>query len=160
LGAFILGYDGLKLSSSNQLDSTHAPKVLTTLSTFTVGDVDNLYKKIQTQTKSLDYKILFGYDILDNKYESQISLSLKNIEKSLKEISDCYIFFKKSYNAYKHGYRLWIGKEKGIESAIFRNKNGSEDHIPLDDDSIKLVMNSGKHCLSIFTIIRNNCSVA
>ena len=63
---------------------------------------------------------------MDNNYGNQISLSLKNIEKSLKEISDCYIFFKKSYNAYKHGYRLWVGKEHDTEAAIFRNKNGSE----------------------------------
>ena len=36
---------------------------------------------------------MFGYDILDNNYGNQISLSLKNIEKSLKEISDSSIFF-------------------------------------------------------------------
>jgi hypothetical protein len=99
---------------------------------------------------------LFRYNILDNNYGNQISLSLKNIEKSLKEISDCYIFFKKSYNAYKHGYQLWVGKEHDTEAAIFRNKNGSEDHILLDENSIELVMNSGKYCLSIFAIIKNN----
>jgi hypothetical protein len=48
-------------------------------------------------------------------------LSLKNIEKSLKEISDCYIFFKKPYNAYKYGYPLWVGKEHDTEAAIFQN---------------------------------------
>lgn len=73
LGASILGYDGLKLSSNTQLDSTHATKVLTALSTFDVRD-------------RFDYKILFGYDILDNNYGNQISLSLKNIEKSLRNI--------------------------------------------------------------------------
>ena len=93
LGALILGYDGLKLSSNTQLDSTHATKVLTALSTFDVKDVDDLYKKFNFKQNGF-YKILFGYDILDNNYGNQISLSLKNIEKSLKEISDCYIFFK------------------------------------------------------------------
>lgn len=48
------------------------------------------------------------------------------------------------------------GKRTWYEAAIFRNKNGSEDHIPLDENSIELVMNSGKYCLSIFAIIKNN----
>lgn len=49
-----------------------------------------------------------------------------------------------------------MGKEHDTEAAIFRNKNGTEDHIPLDENSIELVMNSGKYCLSIFAIIKNN----
>ena len=49
-----------------------------------------------------------------------------------------------------------MGKEHDTEAANFRNKNGSEDHIPLDENSIELVMNFGKYCLSIFAIIKNN----
>jgi hypothetical protein len=40
--------------------------------------------------------------------------------------------------------------------AIFRNKKGIEDHITLDDRSVELVMKSGKYCLNIFELIKNN----
>jgi hypothetical protein len=56
LGALILGYDGLKLSSNTQLDSTHATKVLTALSTFDVKDVDDLYKKFNFKQNGLIIK--------------------------------------------------------------------------------------------------------
>ena len=59
-----------------------------------------------------------------------------------------------SYNAYKHGYRLWVGKDQSnyIESAIFRNRKGLENHIPLDDQSLNLVIKSGTYCLYLFDI--------
>ena len=154
LGGLILRYNKLNLSSNTQLNDNHTVNVLKTLSTYTVKEIDELYEKIQKS--SLNYSILFGYDMLGNEYRNQVSLSIRTIEESLREISGCYTFFKESYNAYKHGYRLWVGKERNVEAAIFRNKKGSEDHIPLDDDSIELVMNSGKYCLNIFDLIKNN----
>jgi hypothetical protein len=154
LGGLILGYNKLNLGSNTLLNNNHAINVLKTLSTYTVKEIDELYEKIQTNP--LNYNILFGYDILGNEYGKQVSLSLQNIEESLKEISRSCIFFKESYNAYKHGYRLWVGKERDVEVAIFRNKKGIEDHIPLDDGSIELVMKSGKYCLNVFDLIKNN----
>jgi hypothetical protein len=154
LGALILGYNKLNLTSNTQLNNNHAVNVLKTLSSYTIKEVDALYEKIQTNP--LDYNILFGYDMLGNEYEMKVSLSLRNIKESLREISGCYRFFKESYNAYKHGYRLWVRKESSVEAAIFKNKKGNEDHIPLDDGSIELVMKAGKYCLNIFDLIKNN----
>ena len=43
-----------------------------------------------------------------------------------------------------------------IEAAIFRNKKGAEDHIPLDDKSLDLVIKSRRYCLNSFDILRFN----
>ncbi|HSF51205.1 MAG TPA: hypothetical protein VLA74_10635 [Nitrososphaeraceae archaeon] len=59
----------------------------------------------------LAYDFIFKYDILDTKSQKEISTSIDNIKNNLKEIAGCYLFFKDSYNAYKHGYRLWVGKD-------------------------------------------------
>ena len=55
LGTVILGYDGLKLSSNTPLDSPHATKVLTALSTFDVKD--DLYKKFNFKQNGLIIKL-------------------------------------------------------------------------------------------------------
>ena len=80
--------------------------------------------------------------MLDGKYEYEISRSVQNAEKVLKEIFGCYSFYKQSYNAYKHGYRLWVGtyESKSIETAIFMNKGGHENYVPLDDNSLGIVI--------------------
>jgi hypothetical protein len=156
LGGLILGYIKLNLDSNRQLNNNHAIKILESLSGYTIGEIDDLYKRIDANSSR--YDLLFGYDILEGRYANEVSHSLENIKTSLKEISDCYLFYKGSYNAYKHGYRLWFGKDniKNIEAAIFRNKQGKEDHKPIDDNSLKIVMKSGVYCLHIFDLIKNN----
>ena len=96
--------------------------------------------------------------MLDTKYQNEISISRDNIKNNLKEIAGCYLFYKDSYNAYKHGYRLWVGKDQSnnIESAIFRNRNGVEDYIPLNDQSLNLVIKSGTYCLNLFDLLKSN----
>lgn len=155
LGGLILGYINLNLDSNRQLNNNHAIKVLESLSDYTMGEIENLYKKLYANSSG--YGLLFGYDILEGKYANEVSNSLENIQIDLKEISGCYLFYKGSYNAYKHGYRLWFGKDpKNIEVAIYRNKQGKEDHKPIDDNSLKIVMESGEYCLHIFDLIKNN----
>lgn len=156
LGGLIIGYDKLNLNSNSQLNNNHAAKVLRSLSAYSITEIDRLHRKIQVN--SLKYETLFGYDILDSKYVNEISQSIENIEKILKEIFGCYTFYKESYNAYKHGYRLWVGKDQStnIEAAIFRNRVGNENHVTIDDNSLEIVMKSGKYCFSIFDLIKSN----
>jgi len=156
LGGLILGYKKLNLTSNKQLKNNHIQQVLKYLSEYTIKDIDTFYENIENNT--LAYDVIFGYDLLDTKYKDEISISKDNIKNNLKEIAGCYLFFKDSYNAYKHGYRLWVGKDQSnyIESAIFRNRKGLEDHIPLDDQSLNLVIKSGTYCLNIFDILKSN----
>lgn len=68
------------------------------------------------------------------------------------------MFYKESYNAYKHGYRLWVEKDqsKNIEAAIFRNRQSNENYVPIDDKSLEIVMKSGRYCLNVFDLIKSN----
>lgn len=156
LGGLIIGYYNLNLKSNYQLDNNHASKVLRTLSGYSITEIDELYKDLRANSSR--YNVVFGYDILEDKYGNQVSQSLESIKKILKEISDCYLFYKGSYNAYKHGYRLWFGKDdlKNIEAVIYRNRQGKEDHTPIDNNSLEIVMRSGKYCLNIFDLIKSN----
>jgi hypothetical protein len=67
--------------------------------------------------------------------------------------SERYVIF---YNAYKHGYRLWVGKEGNVDVAIFRNKQGNESHVTIDYGSLEILMECGKYCLDVFNIVKNN----
>ena len=156
LGGLILGYKKLNLTSNKQLNNNHTQQVLKYLSDYMIKDIDTFYENIENNT--FEYDVIFGYDLLDTKYYKEISISINNIKNNLKEIAGCYLFFKESYNAYKHGYRVWVGKEQSnnIESVIFRNKKGHEDHIPLDDQSLNIVMKSGMYCLNLFDILMSN----
>ena len=156
LGGLISGYKNLDIISNKQLNNNHTQEILKYLSDYTIKDIDTFYKNIENNI--LAYDVVFGYDLLDKKYQDEISTSRDNIKNNLKEIAECYLFYKDSYNAYKHGYRLWVGKEQStnIESAIFRNKKGVEDHIPLDDESLNLVIKSGTYCLKLFDILKSN----
>lgn len=156
LGGLIIGYDMLDLDSNSQLDNSHVTKVLESLSSYSISNIDELYKKLQTD--SVKYDILFGYDVLSSKSANDVAQSLGNIKDILDEISGCYSFYKESYNAYKHGYRLWFGKDdlKNIEAVIYRNKQGREVHVPIDDNSLEIVKRSGKYCFNIFDLIKNN----
>lgn len=156
LGGLITGYNKLNINSNNELSDGHATIIIKSLSEYQEKDIISFYKNVLNN--SFNYKFLFGYDILSDEYEEEILRSINNIRTSLDEISDCYLFFKDSYNAYKHGYRLWVGKDQmtNIEAAIFRNKKGTEDHIPLDDKSLDLVIKSGRYCLNLFDILKFN----
>jgi hypothetical protein len=156
LGGLIIGFNMLDLESNKQLTKGHATKVLTYLSNYSIKEIGELYKRVDAD--SLRYDVLFGYDVLDGMYADKVSLSLKNIKLVLKEIYDCYTFFKESYNAYKHGYRLWVGKDQSnnMEAVIFRDKRNFEFHVPIDDKSLDIVLKSGKYCLNIFDLIKSN----
>jgi hypothetical protein len=156
LGGLILGYKNLNITSNKQLNKNHTQQVLKYLSEYTINDIDTFYKNIENN--SLAYDVIFGYDLLDTKYQNEILISRDNIKNNLKQIANCYLFYKNSYNAYKHGYRLWVGKEQSnhIEAAIFRNRKGLEDYIPLDDQSLNLVIKSGTYCLNLFDILKSN----
>lgn len=65
-------------------------------------------------------------------------MSCKNIRKNFEEIGELFVRLEPMYNAYKHGYRLLLGKEdeKGIHTVVFITKGGNEDHVILDNELI------------------------
>ncbi|MGH9976918.1 MAG: hypothetical protein ACRD8Z_13945, partial [Nitrososphaeraceae archaeon] len=78
LGGLIIGYDKLNLNSNRQLNKSHARKVLESLSNYSISNIDEIYKKLQTD--SVKYDILFGYDVLSGKNANDVAQSLENIK--------------------------------------------------------------------------------
>jgi hypothetical protein len=120
---------------------------------------------------------IFGYDYIDKtQYYNIISNSIKNIKKILNdEISPCYLYLKESYNAYKHGYRIWPAIEYGLNSELilYRNKYSSSTLsfpdvtswnefkdkyiIMTHDTALDVITNNlSQYCLDLFFLIRDN----
>ena len=88
----------------------------------------------------------------------------------LKEIAAVYVFYLNSYNAYKHGHRVWYGYDlhtRRTNSVFYieresKSNNYSTDYVPLDDDIItKFIMPRSKDCQTLFELIlKNNRSIS
>jgi hypothetical protein len=106
---------------------------------------------------------MFGYDRIKPVQEAHqmIDSSLTSIIDVLKAIAEFYNFWRYSYNAYKHGYRLWFGDERQekLNVVVFLkkyNKLGRRleiDALPINDETIDDVHNISKYCRSVFDII-------
>jgi hypothetical protein len=160
LGAFIYPCHKVNpdLSSANILEN---------LSKYNIRDIDEFYSAFDTRytldtTKRNNFKKLFGYDQITSGQGADkfIDSSLINIVKVLNTIGEFYGFWKYSYNAYKHGYRLWFGDEYehklNVVSYLKKYSKLSQqndlDHLPIDDKTINDIHNmsySLKYCCSI-----------
>jgi hypothetical protein len=88
----------------------------------------------------------------------------------LKEIAGVYVFYLNSYNAYKHGHRVWYGYDLPTQrtNSLFyierenKSNNYSMDYVPLDDDIItKFIMPRSKDCQTLFELIlKNNMGIS
>jgi hypothetical protein len=88
----------------------------------------------------------------------------------LKEIAAVYVFYLNSYNAYKHGHRVWYGydlQSRRSNSLFYieresKSNNYSMDYVPLDDDIItKFITPRSKDCQTLFELIlKNNRSIS
>ncbi len=92
LGGLILGYSNLNIRSNNQWNNNHTKYVLKYLSDYKINEIDTFYTNIKNN--SLAYDIVFGYDLLDKKYQNNILKSIDSIKTTLEEIADCYLFLR------------------------------------------------------------------
>lgn len=95
---------------------------------------------------------------------NQIDESILNIRKLLVEIGGVYVGgtelkFKESYNSYKHGYRILTSKEAKTNKDVIicLGQDGKASLIPVDTDSMKVVLILKKYCRILFeTMLYNN----
>jgi hypothetical protein len=97
---------------------------LENLSKYDVGRINQFYSDFNNDgvytlddTKRNNFKQIFGYSSIASGQgaDQVIDNSIAYITKVLKIIGEFYLFWKDSYNAYKHGYRLWLGYEQEQE---------------------------------------------
>jgi hypothetical protein len=156
IGALILGYHNLKLSSNTKLNKDHSKQILDFLSSYCVKDIDKFYSDINNNSFEGDFKIIFGYDILYKSLKQCIDESINNIFDHLIKISESYLKYKESYNAYKHGYRVWIKYENDIPAILYRDRKKQEKVILLTDSDLEYVIHSSDYCKMLYQIITNN----
>lgn len=164
LGAIINGFE---LSNRNKHRSSAI--VLKYLKDYQVKQVTDFFQDIS----SPDYKSLSD----EHKEKLVIAFRLQNLDKNkidamvnsifnqLKEIAGVYIFYLESYNAYKHGHRVWYGFDLGTQKSNFLYYINKEyvpnsykmDHVPLDDSaSTDYIMPHAKDCQTLFELILQN----
>lgn len=179
LGALIRAFYLIKKdkSSSTSLTNEHPTQILDLVSKYSPSDIPKFYEELKTNIGDENLIKIFGYDYIDKtQYYNIISNSIKNIKKILNdEISPCYLYLKESYNAYKHGYRIWPAIEYGLNSELilYRDKYSSstlsfpdvtswnefkDKYIIMTHDSAldAITNNLSQYCLNLFFLIRDN----
>jgi hypothetical protein len=144
--------------------------ILENLTKYRVVQIDNFYQNfddyVLDDIKRNNFNRLFGYDRIkpNQGAEETINLSLTAIIDVIKAVAEFYNFWKDSYNAYKHGYRLWFGHEyeNNLNVVLYLRKyskltpQNSMEYLPIDDETIDDVYNFTKYCRHIFDIIFGN----
>jgi len=169
LGAMINAFE-----ESNRHKSPSSTIVLKYLKDYKVYQVTNFFKQISSpnyRDLSDEHKekliYAFGCQKLDKNKKNEIVHYIFDL---LKEIVGVYIFFVRSYNAYKHGHRVWYGydllTEKGNSLVYIEKQNTPHnykmDYVPLDDNiSTDYIIPHSKDCQTLFDLIlRNNKSMS
>jgi hypothetical protein len=145
----------------------NSAKILENLSKYYVVDIDGFYQDIVSRS-SLDierdraFKHLFGYDRIkpDQASDMMIANSLTSITKVLHDIGQFYNFWKDSYNAYKHGYRLWFGYEdkhklnvvQYLDKYTKKTPQINIPTLPIDEKTINDVHSFSKYCHIVLDI--------
>jgi hypothetical protein len=170
LGAFIYGY------RTNHLSRDKESKVLSAISGYIVKDISCEFKiltkgqinQLWKNQKQLLEEIFGYYKINAPEFLKSKHDSLCNIKKLLKEVYDCYSFYQDSYNSYKHGYRLWFGRDQKNHDVVVyiptirynrkreRYNRKRRGYVPSDDDTMTVVMRCMQYCRQLFDILIEN----
>jgi hypothetical protein len=159
LGAAINGFE-----QSNRNTNPSSTIVLRHLRDFKVYKISELYQKIS----SPDYKSLtedfrekfvfvFGYQKLD---KNRVDKTITNIFRLLEKIAGLYLYYVNSYNAYKHGHRVWYGYNLDTQIYIERDynpKNYVMNLTPLDDNIVPdFIFSCSNDCRQLFELLLHN----
>lgn len=130
-----------------------------TLSTYTVGDVVNFYRDIETRPYNYLYR-LFGYppsEFQTTEINSVFKMSCKNTSLILFDIGKYYRRHKDVYNAYKHGYRIVIPDNINTRDGLIINEEHNIHRICyFEENEISIIQNLTNNCRQIFELVREN----
>jgi hypothetical protein len=163
LGAMINGFE-----MSNKSKNPSSNIVLSYLKNYRIGEVKVFFNEISSPnytnlTDMHKQKLIyaFGYHKSNN---GNIDEIIGYIYDHLKEIAGVYSFFADSYNASKHGHRVWYGYDLTTQRSnsllyIYKNKdsNYTMKKVPLDDSiSSDYIIPHSKNCQKLFKMILEN----
>lgn len=111
-----------------------------TMFNYQVAHVIKFYEEIEDKDNDYIATIYGHQSIMLQEQESKklLQMSCRNIKRNFEEIGGLYVKLEPLYNAYKHGYRLLLGKEdeKNTDVVVFVAKGGNEEHVLLDNEVI------------------------
>jgi hypothetical protein len=164
LGAIINGFE-----VSNKSKNPSSNMVLSYLKNYGIGEVKDFFNEISsanyTDLNDMHKQKLiyaFGYHKSNNDNIYEI---IRHIFDLLKEIAGVYSFFVDSYNASKHGHRVWYGYDLTTQrsnSLLYIKKENKENNytmnkVPLDDSvSSDYIIPHSKDCQKLFKMILEN----
>ena len=164
LGAIINGFE-----VSNKSKNPSSSIVLRYLKNYGVGEVKDFFKEISSQnyanlTDMHKQKLIyaFGYHKSNKNNMDEI---IEHIFNLLKEIAGVYSLFVESYNAHKHGHRVWYGYDLTTQrsnSLLYIEKKNKDNNytmnkVPLDDSvSNDYIIPYSKDCQKLFEMILEN----
>lgn len=133
---------------------------------YQVKEVTKFYKKIPNCDLDLIVKFL-GYPpirVQNKTGRKAIEESCEIAKRELKIIAKNYLEFKPLYNAYKHGYRVFPGKDQNKQDAfgfIERVKQkGKQKITTADDKTFDEITRASRHIKKLFQLILNHAARA
>ncbi|MEX0655917.1 MAG: hypothetical protein WD154_00005, partial [Nitrosopumilaceae archaeon] len=134
--------------------------LFTKISEYEVHQVTDFYEKIKSRDLQYVAKIA-GYPPLimqQNDTKTTLERSCELIRDYLKNIGEFYLEFRLIYNAYKHGYRIFYGKNDSDGSPAFGfiEKKGNQHALVVTDDQYNEILKRSRYSKDILKMILDN----
>lgn len=154
LGALIISFS----DSYSSAEEEHIG-LFNTLGNYQTSEIIDLYEKIET--RNLNYIAKFvGYgplDIQDDYSRKILENSCIIVKEKLEQIAKSYLSLRGIYNAYKHGYRLVVGKDQNENSSFaFLDKNNKQKLMVIDETKFNEIKISISHIRNLILSILDN----
>jgi hypothetical protein len=164
LGAIINGFE-----VSNKSKNPSSSVVLSYLKNYEIHEVKNFFKEISSPnymnlTEMHKQKLIYAFGYYKSN-RNNVDEIIEQIFKLLKEIAGVYSVFVESYNASKHGHRVWYGYDLTTQrsnSLLYIEKKNNDNNysmnkVSLDDGVISdYIMPYSKDCQKLFEMILEN----
>jgi hypothetical protein len=123
---------------------------------YNVNQVIDFYTNIQNRDMNYVAKII-GYPplILQQKQTKKaLEISSLAVRDEIKKIADLYLELRLLYNAYKHGYRVFFGKDEQLNDVFaFIEKGKKQKAVVVDKDKFNEINRAVKHIRKIMKLI-------
>lgn len=155
LGAVIISFN----DTYNSAQEEHIG-LFKTLGNYEPSDIIKMYEKIETYSSNSVARFV-GYpplDIQDDYTKAILENSCSIVKEKLEQIAKSYLNLRIIYNAYKHGYRIIVGKDQnGNSSFAFLDKNEKRKMMIIDDEKFTEVKTSIHYVRNlIYSILENH----
>lgn len=119
------------------------------LSGYSIGEIVNFYDTLSK--RRIDYFAKFiGYphfDLQESTTRKILRSSCRTVKSELKEVAKLYKQFRLLYNAYKHGYRVLVGKDQdGLDVFVFIDDKHKQKFSTISDETFKLILSKSRFC--------------